>query len=180
MFAGYFVPDIVVAAVIGMVTGLCVGPLLPAVSYWLCRASVLKFLLQFTVIALAVSSQFFPYSTAAPKRIVLQHTFQTDGRLHISTEINFIHYLCGLYNFDSLTNIFFCKNADANRIVNSSYDFSIVDANSLEFLFKNAPDAAKMLEIDPQFSLNNVICSDRSSSVVSTFYDIKKISLVVC
>ncbi|KMZ63040.1 hypothetical protein ZOSMA_42G00800, partial [Zostera marina] len=129
---GYFVPDIVVAAVIGVVTGLCVGPLLPFVSYWLCRPSILKFLLQFTVIALAVSSQFFPYSTEAPKRVVLQHTFRTDN---------------------------------ANRIVNSSYDFSVVDANSLEFLFKHAPDASKMLEIYPNFSLNNVIRSDRSSSV---------------
>ncbi|KAF5182275.1 Endoplasmic reticulum metallopeptidase, partial [Thalictrum thalictroides] len=76
---GYFVPDIIVAAVIGLVTGFCVGPLLPVVGHWLARPSILQFLLHFCVLVLALSSQFFPYNMGAPKRLVLQHTFVTSG-----------------------------------------------------------------------------------------------------
>lgn len=75
--AGYFVQDIVVAAVIGVVTGWCVGPLLPVAGHWLARSSIVQLLLQISVLALALSSQFFPYSAAAPKRVVLQHSFLT-------------------------------------------------------------------------------------------------------
>ncbi|RVW24505.1 Endoplasmic reticulum metallopeptidase 1 [Vitis vinifera] len=67
---GYFIPDIIVAAVIGLVTSWCVGPLIPICGHWLARSSILKFLLQLSVLALALSSQFFPYSIAAPKRVV--------------------------------------------------------------------------------------------------------------
>lgn len=73
--------DAVVAAVIGLVTGWCVGPLLPVVGHWLARSSVLQCLVQVTILALALSSQFFPYSVDAPKRVVLQHTFATVGML---------------------------------------------------------------------------------------------------
>ncbi|KAJ7957577.1 Endoplasmic reticulum metallopeptidase 1 [Quillaja saponaria] len=74
---GYFVPDIIVAALIGFVAGWCVGPVIPICGHWLARSYVLQFLLHLTVLTLALSSQFFPYSTAAPKRVVFQHTFHT-------------------------------------------------------------------------------------------------------
>ncbi|KAH1064090.1 hypothetical protein J1N35_029077 [Gossypium stocksii] len=125
---GNYVPDIVVAAVVGVVTGWCMGPLMPICGKWLARSSVLQFLLHLSVIALALSSQFFPYSRDAPKRVVFQHTFLT---------------------------------ADANRIVDSSYDFSVVDSNSLLFLFKYAPEVAKELNIGPEFSFETAKMSNQ-------------------
>lgn len=77
--AGNYVPDIVVAAIVGVVTGWCMGPLMPICGKWLARSSILQFLLHLSVIALALSSQFFPYSRDAPKRVVFQHTFLTAG-----------------------------------------------------------------------------------------------------
>ncbi|XP_051144524.1 uncharacterized protein LOC127260697 isoform X2 [Andrographis paniculata] len=81
---GYFVPDVIVAAVVGLVTGWCFGPLLPVVGKWLAQSSIIRFLLHGIVLALALSSQVFPYSNDAPKRIVLQHTVQTKGANQIS------------------------------------------------------------------------------------------------
>ncbi|XP_068664506.1 uncharacterized protein [Aristolochia californica] len=126
---GYLVPDIIVAAIIGVVTGWCVGPLLPVVGHWLARSTIVKFLLHFSVLALALASQFFPYSEEAPKRVVLQHTFFT---------------------------------ADGNTILGSNYDVSVVDPNSLAFLFKYSPDAAKELQINSG-SLQTASHSDPSS-----------------
>ncbi|PKA54896.1 hypothetical protein AXF42_Ash000731 [Apostasia shenzhenica] len=111
---GYFVPDIIVAATVGIVTGWCVGPILPLISRWLSRPSIFQFLLQLCVLSLAVSARFFPYSEAAPKRVVFQHTV---------------------------------RHTDASKILESSFDFSVVDANSLSFLFKNSPEVAKVLHI---------------------------------
>jgi hypothetical protein len=68
-----------VAAVIGLITGWSVGPLMPICGRWLARSSILQFLLHLSLLGLAISSQFFPYSTSAPKRIVFQHTFRTAG-----------------------------------------------------------------------------------------------------
>ncbi|KAA8533304.1 hypothetical protein F0562_033163 [Nyssa sinensis] len=116
---GYFIPDVTMAAIIGVVTGWCVGPLIPVAGHWLARSSIMQLLLQLIVVALAVSSQFFPYSTDAPKRVVLQHTILT---------------------------------ADAEQIVDSSYDFTVVDSNYLPFLFKHAPEVAKELHIGSNFS----------------------------
>ncbi|KAE8732073.1 NADH-ubiquinone oxidoreductase 11 kDa subunit [Hibiscus syriacus] len=127
---GNYIPDIVVAAIIGVVTSWCVGPLIPICGKWLARSSILNFLLHLSVIALALSSRFFPYSTDAPKRVVLQHTFLT---------------------------------ADANRIVDSSYDFSVVDSNSLLFLFKHAAEVAKELHIDPEFSFETAQISNQQT-----------------
>lgn len=77
ILAGYFIPDVIVAAVIGAVTSLSVGPLVPVIGNWLARSSIMQFLLHITVVTLALSSQLFPYSKDAPKRLVLQHTIQT-------------------------------------------------------------------------------------------------------
>ena len=72
-------PEFVVAALTGIVTGWCLGPLLPICGRWLARKSILQFLLHLSVVALALSSQLFPYSVSAPKRVVFQHTFHTAG-----------------------------------------------------------------------------------------------------
>ncbi|KAJ8759086.1 hypothetical protein K2173_003324 [Erythroxylum novogranatense] len=125
---GYFIADAVIAATVGAVTGWCVGPLIPIGGRWMARSSILKFLLHVTVLAMALSSQFFPYSTLAPKRVIFQHTFVTAG---------------------------------ANEIVESSYDFSVVDSNSLLFLFKHAPEVAKELHISSEFSFETANVSLR-------------------
>ncbi|KAK8674293.1 hypothetical protein V6N13_112587 [Hibiscus sabdariffa] len=79
--AGYYIPDIVMAAIVGIATGWSVGPIISICGNWLARSSVLQFLLHLSVVAMALSSQFFPYNTDAPKRVVLQHTFLTAGIL---------------------------------------------------------------------------------------------------
>ncbi|XP_021644276.2 uncharacterized protein LOC110638139 isoform X2 [Hevea brasiliensis] len=127
---GFYIADGVVAATIGVVTGWCVGPLLPICGHWLARSSIIQFLLHISVLALAFSSQFFPYSNTAPKRVVFQHTVVT---------------------------------ADGNRIVDSSYDFSVVDSNSLLFLFKHAPEVAKDLHVGTDFSFKTANTSHRET-----------------
>lgn len=77
--AGFYIPDIVIAATVGNATGWSVAPLISICGNWLARSSILQFLLHFVVIAWALSSQFFPYSTDAPKRVILQHSFLTAG-----------------------------------------------------------------------------------------------------
>lgn len=120
---GNFVQDVAVAAVTGLVTGVCVGPLLPVIGHLLARPSILQSLLHLCVVALAISSQFFPYNLGAPKRLLLQHTFVT---------------------------------SDVGQILDSSYDISVMDSNSLRFVFKHAPEAAKELQIGSDLSLENI------------------------
>ncbi|XP_012085666.1 endoplasmic reticulum metallopeptidase 1 isoform X2 [Jatropha curcas] len=127
---GYYITDVLVAATIGVVTGWCVGPLIPIGGRWLARSPILQFLLHTSVLALALSSQFFPYSNTAPKRAVFQHTIVT---------------------------------VDGNRVVNSSYDFSVVDSNSLLFLFKHVPEVAKALHVGPDFSFQTANISHRNT-----------------
>ncbi|XP_061360756.1 uncharacterized protein LOC133304724 [Gastrolobium bilobum] len=125
---GHYVPDAIVAALIGIVTGWCMGPLMPICSHWLARSSILQFLLQLSVFALALSSQFFPYTMSAPKRVVFQHTFHTAG---------------------------------SSQIVESTYDLSVTDSNSLIFLFKYSPEVAKELNVSPEFSFESASLSKR-------------------
>ncbi|KAL8550695.1 hypothetical protein ACS0TY_009194 [Phlomoides rotata] len=124
---GYFIPDVIVAAIIGLVTGWCFGPLLPVVGKWLAKPSIIHVLLHGSIVALALSSQFFPYSNDAPKRVVLQHSIQT---------------------------------TDANQILGASFDFAVVDSNSLMFVFKHAPEVAKELRGNQELSFDTVIQSD--------------------
>ncbi|KAG5015281.1 hypothetical protein AAZX31_08G100500 [Glycine max] len=123
---GHYVPDVIVAALIGTVTGWCTGPLMPICGHWLARSSILQFLLHLSVFALALSSQFFPYTMSAPKRIVFQHTFHTAG---------------------------------SSQILESTYDFSVTDSNSLLFLFKHSPEVAKELNITSEFSFESASLS---------------------
>ncbi|CAF2187120.1 endoplasmic reticulum metallopeptidase 1 [Brassica rapa] len=127
---GFYLADVAVAAVIGLVTGLCIGPIIPICDRWLAKASILKFLLHFTVVMFAVSSQFFPYSKDAPKRIVLQHTVFSSG---------------------------------GNEITDSTYDLAVVDSNSMEFVFKHAPEVAEKLHAGPSFSLSNAEVSPQEA-----------------
>ncbi|XP_047175721.1 endoplasmic reticulum metallopeptidase 1 isoform X3 [Vigna umbellata] len=126
---GHYVPDIIVAALIGIVTGWCTGPLMPICGHWLARSSILQFLLHLSVFGLALSSQFFPYTTSAPKRIVFQHTFHTAG---------------------------------SSQILESTYDFSVTDSNSLLFLFKHSPEVAKELNVTSEFSFESASFSKRN------------------
>jgi hypothetical protein len=57
--------------------------------------------------------------------------------------------------------------SDGNDVVDSNYGFSVVDANSLEFLFNNAPEAVKWLKDNSELSFEEKYHSDRSSWVVS-------------
>ncbi|KAF9673655.1 hypothetical protein SADUNF_Sadunf10G0046700 [Salix dunnii] len=133
VLAGYYVTDVVVAAAIGVATGLCVGPIIPVCSHWLARFSILQLLLHVSVLALALSSQCFPYSNLAPKRVVFQHTLVT---------------------------------TDANRIVNSSYGFAVLDSNSLSFLFKYAPEVAKGLYMGKELSFETADMASRETWLV--------------
>lgn len=120
---GYFIPDVIVAAIIGLVTSWSVGPILPVVAHWLARSSILHFLLHSSILALALSSQFFPYSTDAPKRVIFQHTI---------------------------------RNAGASKIMETTYDFAVVDSNTLPFVFKHAPEVANTLHINTELSFDAV------------------------
>ncbi|KAG6651302.1 hypothetical protein I3843_06G095700 [Carya illinoinensis] len=127
---GYFLPDIIVAALIGVATGFCMGPLIPICGHWLARSSIFQFLLHLSVLALAVSSQFFPYSKDAPKRVIFQHTFLT---------------------------------ADGNQVLDCTYDFSVLDSNSLAFVFNNAPEVANELHIGSEFSFETATLPHRET-----------------
>ncbi|KAH6768992.1 Zn-dependent exopeptidases superfamily protein [Perilla frutescens var. frutescens] len=124
---GYFVHDAIVAAIIGLVTGWSLGPLLPVVGKWLAKPPIVRVLFHGSVLALALSSQFFPYSKDAPKRIVFQHTIQT---------------------------------IDADQVSGASFDFAVVDSNSLMFVFNHAPEVAKELHGDKELSFDTVLQSD--------------------
>ncbi|KAM7507082.1 hypothetical protein LguiA_017535 [Lonicera macranthoides] len=88
---GYFILDVLVAATIGVITGLCVGPLVPIVGNWLARSSIMQFLLHIIIVVLALSSQFFPYSNNAPKRVVFQHMVLTAGIEEITIQVSSVH-----------------------------------------------------------------------------------------
>lgn len=55
---------------------------------------------------------------------------------------------------------------DANQVVESSYDFSVVDSNSLLFLFKHAPEVAKELHISSELSFETAKLSHRETWMV--------------
>uniref|UniRef100_A0A453BIF2 Uncharacterized protein n=1 Tax=Aegilops tauschii subsp. strangulata TaxID=200361 RepID=A0A453BIF2_AEGTS len=80
-----------------------------------------------------------------------------DQMLNLGTMIVFLYAAC-LMTF-----------SDASNIVESNYGFSVVDANSLEFVFNNAPEAAKWLKDNSELSLKEKYRSDRSTWVVSKF-----------
>lgn len=121
---GYFVPDVIVAATVGILTGVCVGPILPVTGHWLARSSIMQFLLHASVIAMALSSQFFPYSMDAPKRVILQHTVVTaDGG-----QIDDISYDISVLDSNALPFLFKHSPQVANQL-NIDSHFSFHTAN---------------------------------------------------
>lgn len=70
------------------------------------------------------------------------------------------------YNPDCL---FICV-VDSSKILESSYGFSVVDSNGLNFLFYNSPDASTWLFNNSILSFKDEYLSDRSSWVVCVPY----------
>ncbi|KAI5070997.1 hypothetical protein GOP47_0013248 [Adiantum capillus-veneris] len=98
---GFFLPDIIIAATTGYVVLLSVGPLIPAIGSWLASTHIVRFLILVSVVAAAVSSLFFPYSNSAPKRVLLQHTINTDGN-----EISYSSYDLATFDANSVPFVF--------------------------------------------------------------------------
>lgn len=60
------------------------------------------------------------------------------------------------------------RTADGRSVAESSYDFSVVDSNSLHFLFKYAPEVAEELQISSELFLEKFQESDRRTWMVYT------------
>ncbi len=75
----FYVADGILAIVVGYFVSLAVGPILPILGNWLAKPPAIRFLLCLSIASAAISSQFFPYSAAAPKRVIMSHSFKTSG-----------------------------------------------------------------------------------------------------
>ncbi|XP_019150351.1 PREDICTED: endoplasmic reticulum metallopeptidase 1 isoform X1 [Ipomoea nil] len=121
---GYFIPDVIVAATIGVISGWCIGPLIPVVGQHLARKSIMQVLLHIGIITMAVASLVFPYSTEAPKRVVFQHTiWNADSSQIMSASYDFAA-------IDSNSMFFVFKHAPelANELgTNTELSFHSVD-----------------------------------------------------
>ncbi|KAF7844345.1 endoplasmic reticulum metallopeptidase 1 [Senna tora] len=95
VFQGVYVPDFVVAVLIGVMNGWCLGPLLP----------------------------------------ICGHCSFLTACLH-------------------LTGLFFSIHSIL-QIVEANYEFSVVDSNSLLFLFKHSPEVARELNVPSDFSFQS-------------------------
>lgn len=74
-----------------------------------------------------------------------------------------LYFLFLWFSFD----IFFpVLITDSNQIVDSSYDISVLDSNSLWFLFKHAPEMAKELHISSEFSFETAKLSRHETWMV--------------
>lgn len=62
---------------------------------------------------------------------------------------------------------FSCGFAGSSEIVESTYDFSVTDSNSLLFLFKHSPEVAEKLNITSEFSFESASLSKRQDWMVS-------------
>lgn len=49
----------------------------------------------------------------------------------------------------------------------STYDFSVLDSNSLLFLFKHSPEVAKILNVTSEFSFKSATVSKHEEWIVS-------------
>lgn len=94
---GFFAADVVMAATTGYAVVLCLGPLMPTLRRWLASPHIVRFLILLSICAAAISSQFFPYSSSAPKRVLLQHTIKTEGNQILSS-----HYDLGVLDANSV------------------------------------------------------------------------------
>lgn len=76
---GPLVPDIIVAVLCGALTALCIAPLVPVLRRWFGHPWVVRLLLYASILASVLCCRLFPYSSAAPKRLVLQRLHWTRG-----------------------------------------------------------------------------------------------------
>lgn len=58
---------------------------------------------------------------------------------------------------------------DGNRVVDSTYDLTVVDSNSLAFVFKYAPEVANELQISSEFSFETAALSHRETWMVCDY-----------
>lgn len=56
--------------------------------------------------------------------------------------------------------------AGGNEITGSSYDLAVIDSNSMEFVFKHAPELAEELNVGSSFSLRNAEASPQNAWLV--------------
>ncbi|KAH7440278.1 hypothetical protein KP509_04G099400 [Ceratopteris richardii] len=103
---GFFVADIIMAATSGYVVILALSPLIPVAGIWLASSRIVLFLVSLSILGASVSPQFFPYNTYAPKRILLQRTFSTQGQRILGAD-----YDLAVFDANSLPFVF--KNVEA-------------------------------------------------------------------
>ncbi|CAM6105759.1 unnamed protein product [Calypogeia fissa] len=77
---GFYVADVIMAALVGGVVVWSVGPALPVIATWIGKAQLVRLLLYISIGSAALSSRAFPYSYESPKRLVLQHSVHTADR----------------------------------------------------------------------------------------------------
>lgn len=92
-------------------------------------------------------------------RLNLDHTF-------FSIFILVLKYF--IFNF-LLSNFLqiLCDLAGSSQITESTYDFSVLDSNSLQFLFKHSPEAAEILNVTSEFSFKSASQSKRHDWMVN-------------
>ncbi|XP_002985237.2 endoplasmic reticulum metallopeptidase 1 [Selaginella moellendorffii] len=76
---GFFVADVVIAFIMGLAVVVSVGHIIPGLAHILAKPRIIWLLLAISVGVSVGTSGTFPYSTLAPKRIILQHSFRTSG-----------------------------------------------------------------------------------------------------
>lgn len=98
---GFYVADVIMAATTGYAVVLCLGPLIPVIGCWLASPHIIRFLIYLSICGAAISPQFFPYSSSAPKRVLLQHTINTEGNQILNS-----HYDLGVFDANPVPFIF--------------------------------------------------------------------------
>ena len=73
--------------------------------------------------------------------------------------------LCALLLY-LLTSVLLLGLTDASHIVDTNYEFSVVDSNSLLFVFKHAPEVAKELQIGSELSFETANFSHQENWMV--------------
>lgn len=90
--------------------------------------------------------------------------FYLDFSIMLFLSVSF--YLFSCLSYTPKKTVFLLRMTDANQVVESSYDFSVVDSNSLLFLFKHAPEVAKELHISSELSFETAKLSHRETWMV--------------
>lgn len=85
-----------------------------------------------------------------------------------SLQVAFAHLIWNCYHFYIIlrSKCFKCGFVGGNEITDSTYDLAVVDSNSMEFVFKHAPEVAEKLHAGPSFSLGNAEVSPQEAWLV--------------